>query len=203
MTEKLKASLRIVLYAGETEVAESTDGALWQATLAKITGVPSEPEDEPRRDHGQADVKQRRISPAGHDGLLGRWATALDVSEDELVGACSPTLESPFLHLNARNWEKLKENTPTRGSNGVSPMKLAATLLALWQHYAKFDPPTTSTAQLVLKTIQLYDTKAQRGLDATEWLRRSGSNFLLNPGKLSQALALAKAYVSEEPIAQR
>src|SRR5688572_2254633 len=106
----LKATLRVVLYAGETEVVESLDEGVWQETFARIRGhfLPA----KSRLDKVEhPSHSETQIGNNDYDQAIVRWASAMGVSPEEVEGACSPSRETPFLHLNAHNWESLKKNT--------------------------------------------------------------------------------------------
>src|SRR6266700_3559688 len=134
----VKAALRLVLMADETVVAESEDGALWQKVLFAINSGRPTPE------LGAVAAEE---APAPGDGLesdvaVAKFAQDIGVSVTEIKGACDPRIEPPYLTLDPRYWEALKRNTPARGRGAISPMALAATLIALWFRAAKRGTPT-------------------------------------------------------------
>src|SRR6266446_2799976 len=111
------AELRIILKAGDTEVAESTDPKLWQKTLAEITGV--ELPAVPSSALGNPPTL-RHENATGSVEPIQRFATEVGVSRDVLLGACSPAATAPYIHLDAHCWEALKRNTPIKGRGSVS-----------------------------------------------------------------------------------
>lgn len=190
----IKARLRIVLQADETVVAESDDAALWQKVLVAINS-------------GGADFAGPRTAeivsstaPMSADSSdpLGRFATELGLSREEVQGACSPSLEAPYMHLDIHCWEAMKKQTPERGPTAYSSMAVSATLLALWFRASGLGSPTQAQAQVVLGTIGIKDQNPARGVERSEWLQsRAGGTIVLNPAKVSQAIALAKSFCSK------
>ncbi len=205
----VKASLQIVLKANDVIVAESDDAALWQQTLAAITGgklsvapaVASRDEvavgratyngDSPR------DTQERLNWPTD---ALDRFAHELRLDVVVVQAACDPGAEHPFMHLDVRTWEEFKRNTPARGYNSVPPVVLAATLLSLWFRQAQMGQVTIGQAQAVLNTIGLRDKNPVRGLRNCEWLQARDDVIKLNPARYTQALAVARAFCSRQTI---
>jgi hypothetical protein len=199
----VKAKLKVVLQADETVVAESDDAGLWQRVLLAINKGNAvgaldeggrEPEssgrEEPRKGFGSADSETDDI---------GRLSHTIGVSREAVLGACSPARASPFLTLDMHCWNAMKEQTPVRGPGSISPMAVAATLLALWVQTAKLGSATQAEAQKVLATINLRDANAARSVQAAEWLQgRSGGAIVLNPARVKRAVAIAKAFCSQD-----
>ncbi len=196
------AKLTLVLKAGDAEVGESEDPALWHYVLGVVqtgekfvppsntrgaTGKGDSLNDNPRDDHDANDDV---------DEAVQRLARALKVSVAELQGGLSPSREPPYLHLNAHCWESFKKNLPPRGPSAISAAGLAGTMLALWIKEAKIDGQATQalTAQ-VLGTIDQRDPNASRSIGNTRWLQaRAGGSFVVNPAQISKAQEVVRAF---------
>lgn len=191
------AELRIILKAGDAEVAESTDPKLWQKTLAEITGI--EPSATTPSPPGSPATRIQE-NAAGTGEPVQRFAAEVGVSKDVLVGACSPAATPPYIHLDAHCWEALKRNTPVKGRGSVSASRLAATLLVLWFKAAGLGNPTSAQIQGVVDSINLEEKNLMRGIHVCEWLQVRGDGVVLNPSQTSQAVRLARAYCTKTPL---
>jgi hypothetical protein len=204
MSTGVKAKLRVLLLADNVEVADSTDEALWQATLAAIAGKGISPVAQAPQGFqvtgSSAEPLQRETDhpPTATDS----FAKELGLTADEVTGACDPMDHPPYIHLNAHYWEALKRNTPQRGIGAVGPAKLAATLLALWSRHCRFGVPTSGHVQDVLDTIHLADKNPGRAIQSCEWLQMRAGGIVLNPAETSRALALARAYCTKSPVGE-
>lgn len=196
----LKAKLKIVLQADDTVVAESDDAALWQQVLIAIntgagaieTGQKSNPAST-----GSAPVNLGNRSE-GSDAI-GKFAAELGLSRDEVIGACDPTSEPPYMHLDTHHWEAMKRNTPQRGPNAYSPIVVAASLLGVWFRHTGSGNPTVTMAQAVLSRIGTRDNNPGRSIENSEFLQaRSGGVIVLNPAKVDRAIAIAKSFCSKK-----
>jgi hypothetical protein len=125
---------------------------------------------------------------------MAAFAAELDVTEEELTGACGPEVEPPYIHLDQRYWEALRKQTGSRGIDAVAPVVLAATLLAIWFKHGVGGSPTVRQCQEVLSTIGLRDQNAARSLNNAEWLQARNGSVQINPARWSQAVRIAKAY---------
>lgn len=202
----VKAKLRVVLQADETVVAESDDAGLWQRVLLAINkgagGGSSLLEDEGQlRLPAQATDPQRsgNLPSLGDDDDVARFAKAVGINVAIMEGACAPSKTSPYLTLDMHCWNAMKEQTPPRGPGSISPIAVAATLLALWMKTAKLGTATQAEAQKVLGTINLRDSNAARSIQAAEWLQgRAGGVIVLNPARAKRAVAVARAFCSQD-----
>jgi hypothetical protein len=193
----IKAKLKVVLQAGETVVAEVEDSLLWQRVLDAINKGGGE--------HFEADplVQQAgggngKPKPPVNDAI-DKFAQLIGITREQAIGACSPTTDSPYMHLDSRYWEAMKNQTPERGPSAYSPMAVAATLLALWFQCAELGNATQAQAQAVLATIHIRDRNASRGIQRSTWLQpRSGGVVVLNPAQASRAIAIAKAWCTQD-----
>ncbi len=207
----VKANLRIVLLANDVTVAETDDAALWQHTLAAITGAPGAPSQTLAPPTsiftGRTSRPNEYRSPEPHSNGHGNGAGPLEQFAEELrldpvtvQGACDPTTEPPYMHLDVRAWQEFKRNTPARGNTSIPPIVLAATLLVLWFKNTRSGSVTVSQAQAVLNTIDTRDKNPARALRNCGWLQTREDVIKLNPARFDPAIAVARAFCSHQPI---
>jgi hypothetical protein len=207
--ENIKASLKVVLQANETIVAESSDAALWQRVFAAITSLEQGTTVTQAAFSNTASKASNLLSPLPDDSIsdtvntsdefIRKFALALGLDTSTVIGACSPSTEPPYLTLDRHCWSTLKEKTPQRGGGSLSPMAMAATLLAIWAHHAKLGQIKQGDGQQVLATIDIRDNNALRSIKSADWLQsRSGGVIVINPAKMKKAVAVAKAFCSQE-----
>lgn len=187
----VKAQLNIQLYADSVLVAESSDHELWRKVFAAIqTGKAFTADDDVETP--LAATAKRSLS---QDGPVAAFASELGVPENEVVGACGPIAQAPYIHLDQRYWEALRNKTGSRGIDAIAPVALAATLLALWFKHGQIEGPLTiQHCQATLATINLRDQNAARSLRNAEWLQTRNGALVINPAQWSQAVRIAKAY---------
>ena len=190
----IKAKLKIALFANDTVVAETEDPALWQKVLLAINSGAT--------DLGAAATNPAHTlvppTPMNTSDVVDKFAKELGISREQLEGACAPALEPPHLHLDRHCWEAMKKQTPERGPTAYSAIAVSATLLALWFKASGQSAPTLAQAQAVLGTIDLKDQNAARGIERTEWLQsRPGGTIVINPSRVSQAVAIARSFCSK------
>lgn len=190
-----KPVLKTVLYAGEVEVASSADSQIWLDTMAAITGdrapVGGEVEHKARVGNGSQ-------TPAAGGGTspLAKFASELGVDEAELVGAATPSADAPYIHLDHKYWESLKQNTPPRGVGSVPGVVLAATLLLLWNRHSNFGKVSGAMCDDVLRTIGHEERNRARSLRGCEWIQVRDDGLRLNPAAVPAAVKLGRAYVT-------
>lgn len=204
----VKAKLKVVLQADETVVAESEDAGLWQRVLLAINNKGAGGGDPSLLDDADASTPSARrpdprrtgdLPTAGNGDDVARFARAVGISADTIEGACAPSRTSPYLTLDMHCWNAMKEQTPPRGPGSISPIAAAATLLSLWMQTAKLGAATQAEAQKVLGTINLRDANAARSIQAAEWLQgRAGGVIVLNPARAKRAVAVARAFCSQD-----
>ncbi len=193
---EVKAKLRVILQADDKTIAESENIQLWQDVLAAInrgthlasSGTPPPASEDPLL------ITPPPGSTLNPQQSIQQFSDELKISTDELIGACRPSLEPPYIHLDPLYWEALKKETPKRGPNAVPPLILALTLLVLWQRHSTMELPTNFEGQAVLGTISMSDKNPGRGIRNCAWLQKRGRIISLNPAKISKALELARAY---------
>lgn len=204
-----KVNLRIVLFANDVSVVETDDAALWQHTLAAITGT----REAPGQFHGPTTSistgstsrpdELRPPEPYGNGngaGALEHFAGELKLDPAAVQGTCDPTTEQPYMHLEVRAWQEFKRNTAPRGTTSNAPIVIAATLLVLWFKTTRLGAVTVSQAQAVLNTIDIRDKNPARGLKNCGWLQSRDDVITLNPTRYDQAIILARAFCSQQPI---
>lgn len=196
------AKLTLVLKAGDAEVGESEDPALWHYVLGVVQSgekfVPPSARATHREPSGYEDnfQKDSHHDDDDADEAVKRFARALKLSVADIQGALSPSHDPPYLHLNDHNWEAFKKSVPPRGPSSISPAGLAGTILALWIKEAKIDAQATQAlAGQVLATIHQRDPNASRSINNTRWLQaRAGGSFVINPAQISRAQEVVRAF---------
>lgn len=195
---KVQANLVVKLLANDVVVAESDDSVLWQEVLGVLTG--SQPKALGKSEKEETGGSDPDSSHQTNDQNIIDFAKEIGVSSDVVIGACSPSEESPFIHLENHYWEAFKKNVPSRGPNSVAPLIVSATLLALWFKILKQKNFSQDQAQQVLSTINLSDRNPSRSINNCEWLQNRSGKIHLNPAETSKAVKLAKAYCSKQKI---
>ena len=117
----------------------------------------------------------------------------------DVLASCHPRTMPPYLFLNRRHWEAFKRQTPERGRNSVSNAVLAMTLLLLWAEKINLDRVALRDGMAVLRAISAVDEHASRAVDNCTWLQRSTGRVVINPGEISKALAVARAFCLQQP----
>lgn len=196
----IKATLTILLKAGDVAVAESHDPTLWQQVLAAIS---ASGDSEEKAAETLARGAQKKLDQAG-SGIggvspLAAFAKEIGVEVEKLIGAISPSDEAPFLHLDAHTWAAWAKNNPSRGPASISPTALAATLLILWFRKANMGHATVEQAQAVLQTANVTGSNPTRSIRNCQWLQLRGTNqIVLNAAKIAHAVELARAFCEGE-----
>ena len=196
----IKTKLKLKLFAGNVEVAESENVDLWQAAFeainrgdAKLSGIANM--NSSIENGGTAEYV--RVS---QDKAIESLSNSLGISTDEFEGACAPSKKPPYIHLDEQYWEVLKTNTPMRGRGAISSVVLSATLLSLWFKQAGLGQPSPAQAGKVERTINLEDKARTRSLKNCSWLQIRKGKIGINPAEISKAILLAKAYCTKQPL---
>lgn len=189
------AKLALKLFANDVVVAESEDPDLWRRVFTAVQSgkAGSLPDKE---DFGEeTDRPTQRKKRTSAEGPVSSFADELGVDVDEVIGACLPSTDAPYIQLDQRYWEALRRNTGSRGRDAIAPIALAGTLLALWfKHAGIGGNPTIQQCQDVLRTINLRDQNAARSLRNADWLQTRNNGVVINPAQWSQAVRVAKGY---------
>jgi len=197
----VKAALTVTLKANSVVVAEIEDAALWQQVLTAINRGNSVLEALPTpttsTQLGQPEIGI--LNNNSDSSALGQFAAQIGVDVAQVQGACSPTSDGVFMHLDSHCWEEMKKQVPQRGILAIAPLGLSATLLALWFQKAGLGSPTQAQSQAVLGTISLRDNNPSRSIQNTVWLQsRAGGQIVLNPAEISRAIKLAKCFCTKD-----
>ena len=181
-----KATLKIILKADETIVAESEDSKLWQDILAAInikgTLITENPGSLPNRDNNK------------DKDPIQLFANEIGVEKKVLIGACSPSFDKPFIHLDKHYWEAVKKGLPERGKKAISDVAIAGTMLVLWKEKAKLGDTLQIEIAKVLGTIGATPNNPKRSIENCEWLQLRGEKVTINPSQTSKAINIVKAY---------
>lgn len=186
-----KATLKIVLKADETVVAESEDPVLWQNILLAINSNSST---IIHRDSNPDVSKDQNIKENIGIDPIDKFANEIGVDKNILIGACSPTNEKPFIHLDKHHWEALKKNLPSKGSNAIAAAAIGGTILVLWKDAAKLGDTLQKDVAGVLNTIGIKDKNPKRSFDNCKWLQLRNDKLMINPAETSKAIDLVKSY---------
>lgn len=187
----IKKDLKIKLFARNELVAESSDANLWGRVLTIITGGDAESlGEETDLDIGDSETPQN----------ARKFANALGLPVKQVQGACSPSTEEPYLHLDKHYWEAFQKNNSVRGRGAIAPLQVAGTLLAIWFEYTNMGRPSAGQVLAVLDTINLSDSNYARTLNRCSWLQYRKKEIIINPAEITKAVAVAKAYCSKQSL---
>lgn len=198
--EKDQAKLTITLSANDLVVAQTDNPILWQQVLAaiqQITITPTNTSPTIPTQPGNQDMLLNQSS----DSKLLKFAQDIDISVEELQAALSPTLEPPYLDLDYRCWEAMKNGTPKKGLGAISDIGMVGTLLALWFKSAgDLGLPTQAHAQAILeKNNSKKDPNPTRGIKSTKWLSpKRGGTITLNSSQISRAIQVTKSFCTKQ-----
>lgn len=190
----IKARLRLVLTADNVVVAESDDPNIWQAAFQAIQGANVE-EVLGTKPVGQ-DEGIDWVPEEERSAILS-LASDLGIEPQALLSACHPRMIAPYIFLNKRYWEAFKHQTAERGRTAVSNAVLAITLLLLWGEKINLERVALRDGMAVLKTISARDEHASRAVENCPWLQKTMGKIVLNPEKISRAIAVAQAFCTQ------
>jgi hypothetical protein len=205
----LKARMRVVLMADDVIIADAEDFKLWNAVLSAISSGSSSllQEGAPAIAAGNS-TTQKSVYDAALDANIAntpspdpisKFAREVGVEIDVLQGACAPSADEPYLHLDPHHWERMRRELPARGPKAIPPIVLALSMLTLWSRAGGLGPVTQSQGQAVLGVLGIRDTNPGRGLDGAQWLqRRSGGQVVLNPAMISSAVTVTKCFCTKD-----
>jgi hypothetical protein len=198
----VKARLKVQLLADDVIVAESDSSILWQSVLQAMDGDPPlKPLDVPPPLEAPLESPADMGSQRPGSDAIGNLARDLKIDRALVEGACGPTLDVPYIHLDRHHWESLKKNTAERGPTAIPGVILAATLLVLWWRSAgKTGTPSIGDITPVLHTLHLSAFNLKRSVENCRWLQLRGASIALNPSRFSSAVAVARAYCLQQPV---
>jgi len=198
----VKANLKIQLFADKVVVAESEDEHLWRKVLAAMQGaIPNDTPDENEIHEEEEKITGLEPPSATKSKGISGLAKALDVKGAALTGACDPKIAPPYLHLDEKCWEAFKKNTPARGRKAVAATQLAGTLLCLWFKYGGISGrPSQAQTLEILDGIGVTDNNASRAINNCAWLQSRRDGIQINPAEMTQAEAVAKAFIAKQII---
>jgi len=187
----IKAQLKLILQADDVVIAESDDPRIWQAAFQAIQGADVEKvlgRSGPATDSGIHWVPEEERS------AILSLAGDLEVDPQDLLSACHPRMIAPYVFLNKHYWEAFKHQTAERGRTAVSNAVLALTLLLLWGEKIHLERISLRDGMAVLRTIMARDDHASRAVENCSWLQKTSGRIVLNPEKISRAVAIARAF---------
>lgn len=190
----IKAHLKLILTADNVVVAESEDPAIWQAAFQAIQGANIE------QVLGTKSMNQdENIDwvPEEERSAILSLAGDLGIEPQALLAACHPRMIAPYIFLNKRYWEAFKHQTAERGRTAVSNAVLAITLLLLWGEKINLERVALRDGMAVLKTISARDEHASRAVENCPWLQKTMGKIVINPEKISRAIAVAQAFCTQ------
>ncbi len=187
----IKAQLKLVLLANDVVIAESEDSVIWQAAFQAIQGTDI--------DHvlGPATPSQDDAIgwvPEEERTAILSMADELGIDAKNLLAACHPRMIAPYIFPNKHYWEAFKHQTAERGRTAVSNAVLAMTLLLLWAEKINLDRVTLRDGMAVLRAISARDDHASRAVENCSWLQKRSGRIVLDPEKISRAIAVARAF---------
>lgn len=187
----IKARLKLTLMADDVVVAECEDAQIWQAAFRAIQGEGLEdllPQDQ------TADTSNVSWVPEEERAAILSLSEELAIEPQDLLSACHPRMIAPYIFLNKRYWEAFKRQTAERGRTAVSNAVLAMTLLLLWGEKIHLERVTVRDGMAVLRSISARDDHASRAVENCPWLQKTSGRVVLNPEKISRAIAVARAF---------
>ena len=187
----IKAQLKLILQADDVVIAESDDPRIWQAAFQAIQGADVE---EVLGRNGPATDSGIHWIPEEERSAILSLAGDLDVDPQDLLSACHPRMIAPYIFLNKHYWEAFKHQTAERGRTAISNAVLALTLLLLWGEKIHLDRISLRDGMAVLRTIMARDDHASRAVENCSWLQKTSGRIVLNPEKISRAVAIARAF---------
>ena len=190
----IKARLRLILTADDVVVAESDDARIWQAAFQAIQGANIE------QVLGTKPIDQEEgidWVPEEERSAILSLASDLGIEPQALLSACHPRMIAPYIFLNKRYWEAFKHQTAERGRTAVSNAVLAISLLLLWGEKINLERVALRDGMAVLKVIAARDEHASRAVENCPWLQKTMGKIVLNPEKISRAIAVAQAFCTQ------
>jgi len=200
LSEVKKEWFEVKLFVKDEEVASSKDLGLWQAVFSAINKGEGHINAPIGKGFINNEIGEGKEKGESEDKAINSFAEVLGISKAEIEGACSPSREPPYIHLDDQYWEALKRNTPERGRGSISSALLSATLLTLWLKYAQLGQPSLDDVANVENTINLRDINFMRSISKCRWLQIRDKKLVINPAEISWAIKVCKAYCTKKPL---
>lgn len=124
---------------------------------------------------------------------IDHLANEIGVSTEQLIWACSPSVDPPFIRLDEKLWKSYRQASPS-GRASIPKSVTVLTLLVLWKDAAGLGAATVKEGADVLATIEERDRNVPRSLANSEWLREQRGEVQIHPHRRYMAVAVAKAY---------
>jgi len=193
----IKARLKLILTADDVVVAESEDTRIWQAAFQAIQGANI---DQVLGTNAPGPGKEIEWVPEEERSAILALASGLGIEPQALLSACHPRMIAPYIFLDKRYWEAFKHQTAERGRTAVSNAVLALTLLLLWGEKINLERVTLRDGMAILKAISARDEHASRAVENCPWLQKTSGRIVLNPEKISRAIAVAQAFCTQSTL---
>jgi hypothetical protein len=187
----IKARLKLTLMADDVVVAECEDAQIWQAAFRAIQGNDFK---DLLPENRTSDLSDVGWVPEEERAAILSLSEELAIDPQDLLSACHPRMISPYIFPNKRYWESFKRQTAERGRTAVSNAVLAMTLLLLWGEKIHLERVTLRDGMAVLRAISARDDHASRAVENCSWLQKTSGRVVLNPEKISRAVAIARAF---------
>jgi hypothetical protein len=196
MTEEVfKVKLRVVLFADESKIVDVEDPVLWQRVMSAVHSGKSELPTDQNPALGQ--ILNRETLHRKPGSAVETFAATLAVELDQLVGACDPIDEEPFLHLDIKSWDNWRGKVPEKGPTAISAVSLTSTLLALWFRERGQSGVSFAQIDVVLKEIGVRGTNHKRTINNCAWLQlRDGDKVQIKASEMKKAIEVARAFAT-------
>ena len=187
MHEEKQVVFKTVLYVDDKVVAQSEDLGLWQTILSSINAGT-----EVRADLSPLNGGKEVPNLDGDDNLVKKFSEELGINYDLIADTCSPMIESPFISLDMKSWEKFKRNCS--GKRSIPDVVVVGTILALWKKHAHLEEATHKEVIKILKPLNITPTNPTRSYKNCEWLKFESGKVMLLASKYSKAQEMMIEY---------
>jgi len=198
---KTKSDLKVALYAGDVLMFESDDPILWREVLSQMNRNPllSVKDDKETLKSKNSPPFESATANPRTGSELEKFAQQLGTSIPHVEASCSPTLATPYLHLDAHHWAAFRRKYPSKGIGSVSNIAITATLLCLWlKHIKGAAAPTISDCQKVLKSVGFQEANAKRSLSNCTWLQYRDGAISISSLEIERAIEVARSYCERD-----
>ena len=192
----VKATLKIILQADDTIVAESEDAKLWQNVLIAIN-----------QNNNNSVIQEPQIEGDPEVSLLNKerdpvenFATYIGVETKKVQSGMSPVIKEPYIYLDKHHWESIKKNLPERGTKAIPDVVIVATLLLVWKEHLKLGDTTSKEVVKILSDFGITAKNPKRSYENCAWIQIRNGNLIINPAQISKAKLVTKAYCEMSDI---